>query len=153
MKPESSAGTQLALFRLNLELPPFCWPFTRTGRISMGKKSFASSQPAELKSMSSEDIKIRPWTEKERQALRDASERQASGSESELDLSEIPRLTEKQLSALVKLRDAKRKVAVSVRLDPQVLSWLRAKGDGHLTRINDILVNLMEAERRIGSRR
>ena len=43
--------------------------------------------------------------------------------------------------------------AVSVRLDPQVLSWLRAKGDWHLTRINDILVNLMEAERRIGSKR
>ena len=118
----------------------------------MGKKSLVSSQPAGLKSMSSADIKTRQWTEKERQALRDASERQASGSESELDLSEIPRLTEKQLSALVKLRDAKRKVAVSVRLDPQVLSWLRAKGDGHLTRINDILVNLMEAERRIGSR-
>ena len=119
----------------------------------MGKKSFASSQPAELKSMSSEGIKSRQWTEKERQALRDASERQASSDESNLDFSEIPRLTEKQLSALVKLRDAKRKVAVSVRLDPQVLSWLRAKGDGHLTRINDILVNLMEAERRIGSRR
>ena len=118
----------------------------------MGKKSFASSQPAELKSMSSEDIKTRQWTEKERQALRDASERQTSSDESSLDFSEIPRLTEKQLSALVKLRDAKRKVAVSVRLDPQVLSWLRAKGDGHLTRINDILVNLMEAERRISSR-
>ena len=84
---------------------------------------------------------------------KDASKHQASSDESSLDLSEILRLTEKQLSALVKLRDAKRKVAVSVRLDPQVLSWLRAKGDEHLTRINDILVNLMEAERRIGSRR
>jgi uncharacterized protein (DUF4415 family) len=39
--------------------------------------------------------------------------------------------------------------AVSVRLDPQVLDWLRSKGEGHLTCINDILVNLMEAERRI----
>jgi len=29
------------------------------------------------------------------------------------------------------------------------LDWLRAKGEGHLTRINDILFNLMEAERRI----
>ena len=119
----------------------------------MGKKSFASSRPAGLKSMSSEDIKSRQWTEKERQALRDASERQASGNEADLDLSEVPRLTGKQLSALVKLRDAKRKVAVSVRLDPQVLTWLRAKGEGHLTRINDILVNLMEAERRIASKR
>jgi uncharacterized protein (DUF4415 family) len=30
-----------------------------------------------------------------------------------------------------------------------VLDWLRAKGEGHLTRINDILTNLMEAERRV----
>ena len=42
---------------------------------------------------------------------------------------------------------------VSVRLDAEVLDWLRAKGDGHLTRINDILANLMEAERRAGSGR
>jgi uncharacterized protein (DUF4415 family) len=35
-----------------------------------------------------------------------------------------------------------------VRLDPQVLDWLKSKGQGHLTRINDILANLMEAERR-----
>ena len=44
-------------------------------------------------------------------------------------------------------------VAVSVRLDPHVLEWLRSKGEGHLTRINDILSNLMEAERRIGAGR
>jgi uncharacterized protein (DUF4415 family) len=50
---------------------------------------------------------------------------------------------------VVRLRDARpRKVAVSVRLDAQVLTWLRSKGDGHLTRINDILTNLMEAEQR-----
>jgi uncharacterized protein (DUF4415 family) len=47
---------------------------------------------------------------------------------------------------MVRLRDARRKVAVSVRLDPTVLNWLKSKGKGHLTRINDILTNLMEAE-------
>jgi len=31
--------------------------------------------------------------------------------------------------------------------------WLRSKGEGYLTRINDILSNLMEAERRIGAGR
>jgi uncharacterized protein (DUF4415 family) len=40
-----------------------------------------------------------------------------------------------------------------VRLDPQVLSWLKSKGQGHLTRINDILANLMEAERGTAPRR
>jgi uncharacterized protein (DUF4415 family) len=39
---------------------------------------------------------------------------------------------------------------VSVRLDAPVLDWLKSKGDGHLTRINDILTRLMEAERRGG---
>jgi uncharacterized protein (DUF4415 family) len=53
----------------------------------------------------------------------------------------------------VRLRGARRKVAVSVCLDPRVLDWLRSKGEGHLTRINDILINLMEAEGRIGAGR
>ena len=30
-----------------------------------------------------------------------------------------------------------------------VLEWLKAKGPGHLTRINDILTTIMEAERRV----
>jgi len=50
---------------------------------------------------------------------------------------------------LVRPRKARRKVAVSVRLDPEVLDWLRAQSEGHLTRINDILSNLMEAESRV----
>ena len=40
------------------------------------------------------------------------------------------------------------KRAVSVRLDEHVLVWLKSKGRGHLTLINDILTNLMEAELR-----
>jgi hypothetical protein len=40
---------------------------------------------------------------------------------------------------------------LAVRLDPRVLAWLRGEGRGHLTRINDILTNLMETERRGGA--
>jgi uncharacterized protein (DUF4415 family) len=47
---------------------------------------------------------------------------------------------------MVRLRDVRRRVLVSVHLDPRVIDWLKSKGEGHLTRINDILVNLMEAE-------
>ena len=61
-------------------------------------------------------------------------------------------MTAKQLREMVRLRDVRRKQAVSVRLDPGVLDWLKSKGEGHLTRINDILANLMEAERRSGKR-
>jgi hypothetical protein len=41
----------------------------------------------------------------------------------------------------------------SLRENDGRIDWLRGKGEGHLTRINDILANLMEAERRIGSGR
>ena len=40
-----------------------------------------------------------------------------------------------------------------MRLDGEVLEWLRGKDEGHLTRINDILANLMEAELRARSER
>ena len=113
----------------------------------MAKKSSASSRPVGLKSMRSEDIRNRRWAEKER-GLRRAAERQATGDESRLNLKDIPRLTDEQLASMVRLRDVRRKVAVSVRLDARVLDWLKSKGEGHLTRINDILTNLMEAEGR-----
>ena len=117
-------------------------------RTVMAKKLSASSRPAGLKSMRSEDIRNRRWTEKERRALRRASKLQAVGDDSGINFEDIPRLTDKQLASMTRLREVKRKVAVSVRLDPRVLNWLKSKGEGHLTRINDILTNLMEAEHR-----
>jgi uncharacterized protein (DUF4415 family) len=104
--------------------------------------------------MRSEDIEKRQWTERERQALRRVAKRQAAGDDSCIDFEDIPRLSDEQLARMVRLREARpRKVAVSVRLDAQVLHWLRSKGSGHLTRINDILTNLMEAEQRMRSGR
>jgi uncharacterized protein (DUF4415 family) len=80
--------------------------------------------------------------------LRRAAAHQAAGDDSHINFKDIPRLSDEQLASMMRLRDARRKVAVSVRLDPHVLDWLKSKGEGHLTRINDILTNLMEAERR-----
>jgi uncharacterized DUF497 family protein/uncharacterized protein (DUF4415 family) len=121
------------------------------GRKMMAKSLSALSARGGLTRMTTEDIVNRKWTDAEKQSLRRASEARAAGLDlPEKEYEDIPRLTEEQLSSLVRLRGARRKVAVSVRLDPQVLEWLRAKGEGHLTRINDILVNLMEAERRAG---
>src|ERR1035437_10083840 len=113
----------------------------------MAKRLSASSQPERLTSMTSKDIKNRNWTKSERQSVRRIAKSQAAGDDSDINFEDIPRLTDEQLARMVRLRDARpRKVAVSVRLDPQVLDWLRSKGEGHLTRINDILANLMEAE-------
>jgi uncharacterized protein (DUF4415 family) len=41
-----------------------------------------------------------------------------------------------------------RKTLISMRIDDEVLDWLKSQGEGHLTRINDILRERMEAERR-----
>jgi uncharacterized protein (DUF4415 family) len=114
----------------------------------MAKKLSASSRPAKLRSVTSEDIKNRQWTDAERRAVRRISNQQAAGNGPRVNLDDIPRLTDEQLADMVRLRDARKaKVAVSVRLDPPVLEWLKSKGEGHLTRINDILTRLMEAER------
>jgi uncharacterized protein (DUF4415 family) len=40
------------------------------------------------------------------------------------------------------------KTQISFRVDNDVLEWLKSKGEGHLTRINAILRERMESERR-----
>ena len=102
--------------------------------------------------MTLEDIKRKKWTKAEIEAVERIAAKQAAGDDSDIDYSDIPPLTDEQLASMVRLRDFRRKVPVSVRLDPQVLEWLKSKGEGHLTRINDILMNLMEAEKRAGLR-
>jgi len=99
--------------------------------------------------MTSKDIKNRKWTETERRAIKRHATKQSSGDDSDIDYDDIPKLTEKQLAQMVRLRDLRPKVPVSVRLDPKVLEWLKSKGEGHLTRINDILKVVMEAEQRL----
>ena len=46
--------------------------------------------------------------------------------------------------------EKKKMISLYVRGD--VLEWLKSKGPGHLTRINDILTTVMEAERRFKKR-
>lgn len=60
--------------------------------------------------MSSEDIKNRKLTEAERQALLRVAESQRAGDDSGIDYSDIPKLTEEQLSRMVSLRELRRKV-------------------------------------------
>ena len=88
------------------------------------------------------------WTEKEIETVRRIAKSQAAGDDSDINFKDIPELTDEQLAGMVRFRDRK-KIPVSVRLDPQVIEWLKSKGQGHLTRINDILANVMDAERRV----
>ena len=118
----------------------------------MAKRSSASSPRGKRKSVRSEDIRRSRWAKSELDSVRRVAARQAAGDDSGINYDEVPRLTEEQLAKMMRLRDVRPKVPVSVRLDPRVLEWLKSKGEGHLTRINDILTNLMEAERRAESR-
>lgn len=116
----------------------------------MAKKSSVSSRPALLVSMTSEDIKKRKWSEAEKRTLRLLAARQAAGDDSNIDYSDIPPLTDEQLAGMVRFRDRQKTTMISLRVREDVLAWLKSKGPGHLTRVNDILTNVMEAEKRLG---
>jgi uncharacterized protein (DUF4415 family) len=96
--------------------------------------------------MKSEDIWSKPLTEKEQETLRRHAARQAAGDDSHINFEGMPALTPEQLAGMTRLKDRPNKIAVSVRLDPSVIGWLKGKGEGYLTRINDILANVMELE-------
>jgi uncharacterized protein (DUF4415 family) len=81
-------------------------------------------------------------------------ERLAERPDSEIDLSEIPEMTEKQLSRMVPLQDyldvRRKKERLTVRIDKDVVAWLRSGGEGYQTRLNDILRNAMTGSRKAG---
>lgn len=98
--------------------------------------------------MKAEDIAKYKLSKRDRDALKRIADQQARGDDSGIDYSDIPPLTDEQLSRMISLREFRKRIPVSVRIDPRVMEWLKSKGPGHLTRINDILLNLMEAEQR-----
>ena len=44
------------------------------------------------------------------------------------------------------------KTQISLRIDNEVLDWLKSKGEGHLSRINEILRERMTRERRTNAK-
>jgi uncharacterized protein (DUF4415 family) len=77
---------------------------------------------------------------------KDEIERLQRMKDSDIDYSDIPKMTKEQLAGMISLREFRKRMPVSVRLDPRVIEWLKSKGEGHLTRINDILVKLMKMD-------
>jgi uncharacterized protein (DUF4415 family) len=75
------------------------------------------------------------------------------GRDQRLDHAEVPQLPpESWEGASIGKYYRPIKSQISVRIDNDVLAWLRSKGEGrgHLSRINAILREHMEAERRAG---
>jgi uncharacterized protein (DUF4415 family) len=69
--------------------------------------------------------------------------RQKRGDVSQIDYSDIPALTEKQLT---QFRRPPKKL-VAVRLDADVFEWLQQYGSGYSTRINNVLRVVMSQRR------
>lgn len=67
------------------------------------------------------------------------AKRQERADDTQIDYSEIPALTEKQLAEF--RRPSKKLIAV--RLDADVLDWLMKFGPGYSTRINQVLRTVM----------
>ena len=66
-------------------------------------------------------------------------------SDDDIDLSDIPELTDASWAVIGKFYRPIKK-PVTIRLDADVLGWLKAKGAGYQTRINTILRQAMERE-------
>src|SRR5947209_19888372 len=98
----------------------------------MAKKLSESSRRGKLITVRAESISNKPLTKRQQQAL----ELLAAKPESEIDYSDIPPLTEEQLASAFRLKS---KQLVAVRLDRDVLAWLKQYGRGYSTRINSIL--------------
>ncbi len=86
------------------------------------------------------DIKVTPAMKRRLKAL-------AARPDSEIDLSDIPELTEDFFKNAVRnpfYRPVKKQV--TVRLDSDIIAWLRNKGSGYQTRMNALLRSAMLEE-------
>ena len=111
----------------------------------MAKKSSASYQPEKLVRVKAGDILSKPLTKQQRASLKSLAKKP----DSEIDFSDIPELTDEQLAQMVPFRLRSKTSLISFRVQNDVLSWLKSKGPGHLSRINAILSNIMDAEQRL----
>jgi uncharacterized protein (DUF4415 family) len=109
----------------------------------MAKKSSASSRRGKLISVSAESIFGKPLDKRQKAVLARIAKRQAAGQDSDIDYSDIPPLTDEQLS---QFRRAP-KVLVAARLDRDIYDWLKRYGEGYSTRINNILRAVMSRAR------
>ena len=109
----------------------------------MAKKLSASSRPGKQIRVSAESIWNKPLTERQKAALDRVAKRQKRAAVSQIDYSDIPALTDKQLA---QFRRPPKKL-VAVRLDADVFEWLQQYGAGYSTRINNVLRVVMSRGR------
>jgi uncharacterized protein (DUF4415 family) len=115
----------------------------------MAKALYGSSQPAKRIRVKAADIFSKPLNKRQTAMIG----RLKATADADIDYSDIPPLTDEQLDEMVRGKFYRKpKELVSVRLEPEVLQWLRDFGPGYLTRINDILRTVMQQARARQSR-
>jgi uncharacterized protein (DUF4415 family) len=72
----------------------------------------------------------------------------AARPDTEIDFSDIPEIREIPPDAVIGKFYRPKKTSVTIRLDADVVAWLKASGEGYQTRINTYLRQLMEQSRR-----
>jgi uncharacterized protein (DUF4415 family) len=80
---------------------------------------------------------------KKRAALRLLAQRP----DAEIDVSDIPEIRQLPSDAVIGRFYRPKKQSVTIRLDADVLAWLKASGDGYQTRLNLYLRQLMTKKR------
>jgi len=64
--------------------------------------------------------------------------------DSRIDLSDIPEIKSLPSDAVIGKFYRPKKTSVTIRLDADVLAWLKATGEGYQTRVNTYLRQLMQ---------
>jgi uncharacterized protein (DUF4415 family) len=67
--------------------------------------------------------------------------------DSEIDCSDIPEIRELPSDAVIGRFYRPKKTRVTIRLDSDVLAWLKVLGEGYQTRINEYLRQMMRQHR------
>jgi uncharacterized protein (DUF4415 family) len=71
----------------------------------------------------------------------------AAKADRDIDLSDIPEVRQIPSDAVIGRFYRPKKTSVTIRLDADVLAWLKAMGDGYQTRINLYLRQIMRKNR------
>jgi uncharacterized protein (DUF4415 family) len=78
---------------------------------------------------------------------RKALKKLASRPDREIDLTDIPEIREIPSDAVIGRFYRPKKTAITIRLDADVLAWLKTTGEGYQTRINGYLREMMQRNR------
>jgi uncharacterized protein (DUF4415 family) len=79
---------------------------------------------------------------------RKALQKLAARKDREIDLTDIPEIRETPSGAVIGKFYRPKKTTVTIRLDADVVAWMKASGEGYQTRINAYLRQLMQRSRK-----